>query len=128
MSLSKAENKEFGEKCLPFVVRSVATHFGQDFRVHPRVMNASPTAGLHITGERRHDANHPYPLNAFVFWSPAQIRQFLDDADRPVARERASEQVPQDIIRHMQQCGIDFAGRSQAKGEVMMIALADTAS
>lgn len=125
MALSKSENKQFGDKCLPFLVRSVATDFGFDFRVCPRQMHVSPTVGLHITANRNVDAKLSYPLNVFVFWQPSGVRQFLSHVDRPIAAARASELLPQEIKRVMGQSGVDFAGRSQEKGEVMMVELGD---
>ncbi|MFM0320875.1 DUF5594 family protein [Caballeronia glebae] len=125
MALSKSENRQFGDKFLPRLVRSVATDFGFDFRVCPRQMHVSPTAGLHITANRRSDARLIYPLNVFVIWQPTCVRRFLSHVDRPIAAVRASDQMP-DAIRHaMERAGIDFDGRSQAKGEVMTVELGD---
>ncbi|BCQ23259.1 hypothetical protein NK8_13850 [Caballeronia sp. NK8] len=121
MALSKSENRQFSDTCLPYLVRSVATDFGFDFRVCPRQMHVSPTVGLHITAHRRADARLTYPLNVFVFWQPACVRRFLSHVDRPIAAARASEQIPEEIRRVMDRAGIDFAGRSQDKGEVMMV-------
>ena len=125
MGLSKSENRQFGEKCLPYLVRSVATDFGFDFRVCPRQMHVSPTTGLHITADRRADARLSFPLNVFVFWQPSGVRRFLSHVDRPIAAARVSERMPEEIRRMMDQSGIDFAGRSQAKGDVMMVELGD---
>jgi hypothetical protein len=125
MALSKSENKQFGDRCLPFLVRSVATDFGFDFRVCPRQMHVSPTVGLHITASRSPDARLSFPLNVFVFLQPSGVRRFLSHVDRPIAAARASEQLPDEIRRVMGQSGVDFAGRSQEKGEVMMVALGD---
>lgn len=125
MALSKSENKQFGDRCLPFLVKSVATDFGFDFRVCPRQMHVSPTVGLHITAHRKADATLSYPLNVFVFWQPSGVRQFLSHVDRPIAAARASELLPDEIRRVMNQSGVDFAGRSQEKGEVLMVELVD---
>ncbi|SAL78586.1 hypothetical protein AWB74_05367 [Caballeronia arvi] len=125
MGLSKSENKQFGDKCLPYLVRSVATNFGFDFRVCPRQMHVSPTIGLHITAHRRADAKLSFPLNVFVYWQPSCARRFLSHVDRPVAAARASERMPEEIRRLMDQSGVDFAGRSQAKGEVMMVEMGE---
>jgi hypothetical protein len=127
MALSKTENKQFGDRCLPFVVKSVASDFGLDFHVCPRQMSASPTMGLHITAHRHTDAKLSYPLNVFVYWQPAGVRQFLTHIDRPIAAARASERIPEEIRKVMGQSGIDFAGRSQAKGEVLLVELNDMA-
>jgi len=127
MALSKTENKQFGDKCMPFLVRSVATDFGFDFRVCPRQMSASPTMGLHITAARQAHAKQSYPLNVFVFLQPSSVRQFLSNIDRPIAAARASERIPEEIRKVMGQTGVDFAGRSQAKGEVMIVELSDMA-
>jgi len=54
------------------------------------------------------------------------VRRFLSHVDRPIAAVRASEQIPDEIRRVMHRAGIDFAGRSQAKGEVMAIELGDS--
>jgi hypothetical protein len=78
MALSKSENKQFSNTCLPYLVKSVATDFGFDFRVCPRQMHVSPTVGLHITAQRRADARLTYPLNVFVFWQPACVRKRAD--------------------------------------------------
>ncbi|AQG98553.1 MULTISPECIES: DUF5594 family protein [Caballeronia] len=121
MGLSKSENRQFGDTCLPYLVRSVATDFGFDFRVCPRQMHVSPTLGLHITAQRRADAPLAFPLNVFVYWQPSCARRFLSHVDRPVAAARASERMPEEIRRLMEMSGVDFAGRSQAKGEVMMV-------
>ncbi|MDR5771422.1 MULTISPECIES: hypothetical protein [unclassified Caballeronia] len=123
MALSKAENKQFGDRCLPFLLRSVASDFGFDFRVCPRQMHVSPTMGLHITANRASDAKLSYPLNVFVFLPPSSVRQFLSHIDRPIAAAQASERMPDEIRKLMGQSGIDFAGRSQAKGEVVMVEL-----
>jgi hypothetical protein len=125
MPLSKTENRQFGDKCVPLLVRSVATDFGFDFRVCPRQMSISPTLGLHITAARQADAKLSYPLNVFVYWEPSSVRRFLSHLDRPIAAARASERIPEEIRKLMGQTGVDFAGRSQAKGEVMMVELAD---
>ncbi|WP_321791146.1 hypothetical protein [Caballeronia sp. J97] len=125
MALSKSENRQFGDRCLPHLVRSVATDFGFDFRVCPRQMHVSPTTGLHITASRRADARLTYPLNVFVIWQPTCVRRFLSHVDRPIAAARASERIPEEIRRMMEQAGIDVAGRSQARGEVMMVELGD---
>jgi hypothetical protein len=127
MALSKNENKQFGDKCLPFVVRSVASNFGFDFHVCPRQMSVSPTLGLHITAHRQSDAKMSYPLNVFVYWQPSGVRRFLTHIDRPIAAARASELIPQEIKRVMDQQGVDFAGRSQPKGEVIMVELHELA-
>ncbi|WP_250472277.1 hypothetical protein [Caballeronia sp. GAFFF1] len=127
MPLSKTENKQFGDRCLPLIVRSVATGLGFDFRVCPRQMSVSPTPGLHITAARRADAKASYPLNVFVYLPPSSVRQFLSNLDRPIAAARASERVPEEIRKLMNQTGVDFAGRSQEKGEVMMVELSDIA-
>ncbi|WP_244813516.1 hypothetical protein [Caballeronia sp. Lep1P3] len=127
MPLSKTENKQFGEKCVPFLVKSVARDFGFDFRVCPRQMSVSPTLGLHITAARRADAKLSYPLNVFVFLQPFGVRQFLSNLDRPIAAARASERIPEEIRKMMGMTGVDFAGRSQANGEVMMVELGDMA-
>jgi hypothetical protein len=66
------------------------------------------------------------PLNVFVIWQPTCVRRFLSHVDRPIAAVRASEQIPDEIRRVMHRAGIDFAGRSQAKGEVMAIELGDS--
>lgn len=125
MPLSKTENKQFGDKCVPFLVRGVAMDFGFDFRVCPRQMSVSPTPGLHITAARGAGAKLAYPLNVFVYWEPSSARRFLSHVDRPVAAARASEQLAEEIRKRMGQTGVDFAGRSQAKGEVMMVEVAD---
>ncbi|SAK63665.1 hypothetical protein AWB76_03408 [Caballeronia temeraria] len=125
MALSKSENRQFGDTCLPHLVRSVATDFGFDFRVCPRQMHVSPTVGLHITANRGADAKLTYPLNVFVVWQPTCVRRFLSHVDRPIATVRASQQIPDEIRRAMDRAGIDFAGRSQAKGELMTVELGD---
>ncbi|MDR5854482.1 hypothetical protein P9239_11590 [Caballeronia sp. LZ062] len=127
MPLSKTENKQFGDKCLPLIVRSVATGLGFDFRVCPRQMSVSPTPGLHITAARHADAKLSYPLNVFVHMPPSSVRQFLSNLDRPIAAARASDRVPEEIRKLMNQTGVDFAGRSQEKGEVMMVELSEIA-
>ncbi|KND61567.1 hypothetical protein BVER_06248c [Candidatus Burkholderia verschuerenii] len=125
MALSKNENKQFGDKCLPFVVKSVASDFGFDFHVCPRQMSVSPTMGLHITAHRQKDAKQSFPLNVFVYWQPSGVRRFLTHIDRPIAAARAGELIPHEIKRVLDQTGVDFAGRSQAKGEVINIELHD---
>jgi hypothetical protein len=125
MALSKTENKQFGDKCLPFLVKSVASDFGFDFRVCPRQMSVSPTMGLHITANRQTDAKMSFPLNVFVYWEPSSVREFLTHIDRPIAAARASERIPEEIRKLMGQSGVDFAGRSQSKGEVVMVELHD---
>ncbi|MDR5731929.1 hypothetical protein QCE47_06145 [Caballeronia sp. LZ025] len=125
MPLSKTENKQFGDKCVPFLVRSVAKDFGFDFRVCPRQMSVSPTLGLHITAARRADAKLSYPLNVFVHWEQSSVRRFLSHVDRPIAAAQASERVAEEIRKRIGQTGVDFAGRSQAKGEVLMVAVGD---
>lgn len=127
MPLSKSESRVFGEKCLPVLLRTVATSFGFEFRVHPRLMSVSPSPGLHITGDRRADASLAYPLNVFVFLPPPGIRQFLGHVDRPIAVERASELIAGEIRKVMEQAGIDLPTRSQAKSEVLMVQLGDIA-
>ncbi|WP_277187558.1 hypothetical protein [Caballeronia sp. BR00000012568055] len=125
MALSKTENKQFGDKCLPFLIKSVASDFGFDFRVCPRQMSVSPTMGLHITANRQTGAKQSFPLNVFVYWQPSGVREFLTNLDRPIAAARASDRIPEEIKKLMSQSGVDFAGRSQPKGEVLNIELHD---
>jgi len=94
-------------------MRSVATDSGFDFRVCARQMHVSPTTA-HVSAQR------------LVIWQPTCVRRFLSHVDRPIAAVRASEQIPDEIRRVMHRAGIDFAGRSQAKGEVMAIELGDS--
>jgi hypothetical protein len=126
MALSKTENKVFSDKCLPFLVRSVATDFGLDFHISPRQMSASPTVGLHITAHRSAGARLSYPLNVFVYWPAPGIRQFLSNIDRPIVAASVSDRVPQEIRKVMERSGIDFASRSQEKGEVLTLELKDS--
>jgi hypothetical protein len=125
MALSKNENRQFGDKCLPFVVKSVASDFGFDFHVCPRQMSVSQTMGLHITAHRQNDAKMSFPLNVFVYWQPSGVRRFLTHIDRPIAAARASQLVPEEIKKLLDRSGVDFTGRSQAKGEVINIELND---
>jgi hypothetical protein len=125
MPLSKSENKQFGDRCLPFLVKSVASDFGFDFRVCPRQMSVSPTMGLHITAQRLPDAKESFPLNVFVYWQPSSVREFLSNIDRPIAAARAGDRIPEEIRKVMGRSGIDFTGRSQSKGEVLMMELDD---
>lgn len=126
MALSKAENRVFGDKCLPFLVKSVTSSFGRDFHVMPRLMHVAPTVGLHITAHRAADARMSYPLNVFVFWPAPGIRQFLSNVDRPIVAASVSERVPQEIRKIMERSGIDFTGRSQERGEVVMVELSES--
>jgi hypothetical protein len=125
MPLSKTETRQFGDKCLPYLVKSVASDFGFDFHVCPRQMSVSPTMGLHITAHRHADAKLSFPLNVFVYLQPSSVREFLSNIDRPIAAARASERIPDEIRKVMGQSGVDFAGRSQPKGEVLMVELND---
>jgi hypothetical protein len=125
MALSKTENRQFGDRCLPFLVRSVASDFGFDFRVCPRQMSVSPTMGLHITAHRQTGAKLSYPLNVFVYWQPSSVREFLSNIDRPIAAARAGDLIAGEIRKVMGRSGIDFAGRSQSKGELLSLELDD---
>jgi hypothetical protein len=126
MALSKTENRVFGDRCLPFLVKSVATSFGLDFHVSPRQMSVAPTVGLHITAHRQAGAKLSYPINMFVYWPAPGIRQFLSNIDRPIVAASVSERVPQEIRKVMERSGIDFTSRSQERGEVVMVELSDS--
>ncbi len=128
MALSKNENKQFGDKCLPFVVRSVASNFGFDFHVCPRQMSVSPTMGLHITAYRQTDAKLRFRSMCLCTGRCRACGAFSRTSTSrspPRARATWGDMIPQEIRRVLDQSGVDFAGRSQSKGEVINIELHD---